>query len=202
MLSAVNGEKAAVASELEQLLVQVTAGNAAAYDKLAAAVQGRLRQMAERRLNRAFGPNHPGVTIQPTALADDTFMKLIKYRQRYDSAGHFFAIASQEMRRVLLDYCRQRKAQKRGGGALRVSLDPEAHPAPQSPDVDFEALDEVLERLSRHENGRQANVVRYRVYWGLTIAETAKALGVSHATVERDWAFAKAWLAAELAEGE
>lgn len=191
-----------MASELEELLRRLTSGHGEVYEDLARMVQRRLRDMAQRRLAREFGHGLGGVTIQPTVLADDTFMKLIKYRNQFDSEGHFFAIASQEMRRVLLDYCRQRRAQKRGGGALKVTLNPEAHARSNGQDVDFEALDEALERLGKHQDGRQANVVRYRVFWNLTIAETAEALGVSAATVERDWMFAKAWLAAELAEGD
>lgn len=184
--------------DLTRLLANVNAGEEGAYNLLAAAVQADLHAMAERRLVREFGRNLGGVTIQPTVLADDTFMRLIKQRQKYDSRGHFFAIASQEMRRVLLDYCRRRKADKRGGGALRVPLNPD-YPGPEeTPEIDFEALDAALGRLADLD-ARKADVVKYRVIWGLTVAETCDALALGHATVERDWAFAKVWLAKELA---
>lgn len=183
--------------DLTELLQHVNAGREGAYDALAEAVHAQLRVMAERRLVREFGRNLPGLTVQPTVLADDTFMRLIKQRQKYDSAGHFFAIASQEMRRVLLDYCRRRKAQKRGGGAVCVSLDPEIHSPVEKDEADLEAFDAVLEGLAALDQ-RKADVVKYRVLWELTIDETAAALGVGHATVERDWAFARVWLAKEL----
>jgi len=188
------------AEHLTRLLADVNAGRDGAYDALAAAVHADLRAMAQRRLVREFGQNLGGVTIQPTVLADDTFMRLIRQRQKYDSRGHFFAIASQEMRRVLLDYCRRRKADKRGGRQVLVSLSPDHPEADKSSEVDFEALDAALRRLAEFD-ARKADVVKYRVLWGLTVAETCDALALGHATVERDWAFAKAWLAKELAGG-
>jgi len=153
--------------------------------------------MARRRLAREFGHNLAGVTIQPTVLADDTFMRLIRQRQHFDTSGHFFAIASQEMRRVLIDYTRQRKAAKRGGGGLRLTLDPGVPARDSASDIDCETLDAALGKLTQLDQ-RKADVVQYRILWGLTIAETSKALGIGHATIERDWAFAKVWLAKEL----
>jgi RNA polymerase sigma factor (TIGR02999 family) len=163
--------------------------------------------MARRHLNREGAGDLAGLTIQPTILASDTLMKLIRQRQQYDNTGHFFAIASRLMMRVLLDYHRARKAAKRGGGAVHVSLDAKRHdqpddaPAPPlspaSGDVDVEALDGALERLAKLD-ARKADVVRYRVLWGLTVPQTSDALGIAVATVERDWAFAKTWLAKEL----
>jgi RNA polymerase sigma factor (TIGR02999 family) len=131
-------------------------------------------------------------------------MKLIRQRQKYDNTGHFFAIASRLMMRVLLDYHRQRKAAKRGGGSINVSLDVEHHDTSPSTaghgEVDVEALNDALERLTLLDE-RKADVVRYRVLWGMTVPQASEALGVAIATVERDWAFAKAWLAKELASG-
>lgn len=188
------------------LLADVNAGADGASDRLAAAVYDDLRAMARRHLAKDFGPGMAGVTIQPTVLASDTIMKLIRQRQAYDNAGHLFAIASRLMLRVLLDYHRERKAAKRGGGAARVSLDPEAAGAGgaggggggANGDVDVEAVNDAIERLAALD-ARKADVVRYRVLWGLTVPEVAEALDVGRATVERDWAFAKAWLAKELA---
>jgi RNA polymerase sigma factor (TIGR02999 family) len=105
------------------------------------------------------------------------------------------------MMRVLVDYHRQRKAAKRGGGAVSVSLEPEQHDVADAPtrdgDIDVEALNDALDRLAALDL-RKADVVRYRVLWGLTVPQASEALGVAIATVERDWAFAKAWLAKEL----
>jgi RNA polymerase sigma-70 factor, ECF subfamily len=188
-------------ADLTRLLEGVNAGRAGAVDDLSEAIHDHLRAMARRHLVRDFGPRMPGITIQPTVLANDTLMKLIRQRQRFDNAGHFFAIASRLMMRVLLDYHRERKAAKRGGSAIHVPLgsrhageipDPDA-----GRDVDVEAVDVVVEKLSRLD-ARKADVVRYRVLWGFTNGEIADALGVALATVERDWAFAKAWLAKEL----
>jgi RNA polymerase sigma factor (TIGR02999 family) len=155
--------------------------------------------MARRHLVKDFGQGLAGVTIQPTILADDTLLKLLQQRQRFDSAGHFFAIASRLMMRVLLDYHRERKAQKRGGGAVKLSISPDVDPPARSAEdeVDVEALHNALDALGKLD-ARKADVVRYRVLWGFTGEQTAAALGVALATVERDWSFSKAWLAKEL----
>jgi RNA polymerase sigma factor (TIGR02999 family) len=184
---------------VERLLQAVNAGQAGATDRLAEAVHDQLRAMARRHLVKDFGPGLGGVTIQPTMLADDTLLKLLQQRQRFDTAGHFFAIASRLMMRVLLDYHRERKAQKRGAGAVRLSLSPDVDPPARSSndDVDVEALHNALDQLAAMD-ARKADVVRYRVLWGFTAEQTAAALAVGLATVERDWAFAKAWLAKEL----
>ncbi len=189
---------------LTGLLSAVGAGETGATDRLANAIHGELRAMARRRLARDFGPRMGGVTIQPTVLANDTLMRLIRQRGKFDNAGHFFAIASRMMMRVLLDYHRERKAAKRGGRAVQVSLDPERNDVPEedaAPGGDIEALNDALEKLATLDP-RKADVVRYRVLWGLTTTDVAEALAVSPATVERDWSFAKAWLAKELAKGE
>jgi RNA polymerase sigma factor (TIGR02999 family) len=131
-------------------------------------------------------------------LANDTLMKLIRQRARFDNAGHLFAIASRLMMRILLDYHRSRKARKRGGGIVQVSLDPDAaiaegaeSRADDAPDI--EALNAALEKLAELD-ARKSDVVKYRILWGLTVPQIAETLGIGVATVERDWAFAKAWL--------
>ena len=187
--------------DLTGLLEGVNAGRAGAVDDLSEAIHDHLRAMARRHLVRDFGPGMPGITIQPTMLANDTLMKLIRQRQQFDNAGHFFAIASRLMMRVLLDYHRERKAAKRGGSAIHVPLGTEHAGEIADPSsghaVDVEAVNDVLEKLSQLD-ARKADVVRYRILWGFTNREIAEALGIALATVERDWAFARAWLAKEL----
>lgn len=184
--------------QLTVLLEDVHAGKQGAFDQLAARIYDDLHAMARAKLAKAFGPRMAGVTIQPTILVNDTLMKLIRQRQKFDNSGHLFALASTMMMRVLMDYHRQRQAQRRGGGAVRVSLDPQqAESSHDDGGVDVEALGAALEKLGNLDK-RKADVVRYRILWGFTTAETAEALGVGIATVERDWAFAKSWLAKEL----
>ena len=187
--------------DLDGLLDGVNTGRPGAIDQLSEAIHDHLRAMARRHLVRDFGPQMPGVTIQPTMLANDTLMKLIRQRRQFDNAGHFFAIASRLMMRVLLDYHRERKAAKRGGSAIHVPLGSEhagdIAESEHGTDVDVEAVNHVVEKLSKLD-ARKGDVVRYRILWGLTNREIADALGVALATVERDWAFAKAWLAKEL----
>ena len=186
-------------NDVAALLARINAGAPGAAEELAAAIHEDLRALARRHLARDFGPKMPGVTIQPTMLADDTLMKLIRQRQKYDNAGHLFAIASRLMMRILLDYHRERKAAKRGKGEVRMSLDPERHAAGDvSADIDVEAVNAALDKLAALDQ-RKADVVKYRILWGLTVSETSETLGVAHATVERDWSFAKTWLARELA---
>lgn len=178
--------------DLTRLLADVNTGRDGASDILAAAVQAELRAMAERRLVREFGRNLPGVTIQPTLLADDTFMRLIKQRKKYDSSGHFFAIASLAMQRVLLDYLRIKRKRP-----VFLTLTPDVSKPAERRDVDVGAFYEAVRELARLD-ARKADVVQYRVIWGLTVAEIAEALNVGRATVERDWVFAKAWLSKKL----
>ncbi len=129
-------------------------------------------------------------------------MKLINQRQRYDNRGQFFAIATKLMIRVLVDYTRQRKAAKRGGGWVRVSIDVDRHAAaPQAEEqgAEISALVAALEKLENLDS-RKADVVKLRVLWGLKIGEIAESLGIGRATVDRDWSFAKAWLKNEIEE--
>jgi RNA polymerase sigma-70 factor, ECF subfamily len=184
-------------ADLTQMLQQVNRHEPGAWDALAAGVYGELHTMAQRQLARGFGARAPGLTIQPTSLVNETFLKLLKQRQQYDNSGHFFAIACQQMRRVLMDYYRQRKAAKRGGGAVRVQLPEDGGPECTEPGIDIVALDDVLAKLQELDS-RKAAVVQYRILWNFTNEEIAASLGVSRQTVERDWAFTKVWLAKEL----
>ena len=177
-------------SDLSSLLSAVNAGEAGAMDRLCDAIYDQLRAMARRRLAQDFGGNLAGVTIQPTVLANDTLMRLIRQRQKYDNAGHLFAIASRMMLRVLMDYHRSRTAAKRGGRAVHVTLDPEAHNQAAAEEraadsgVDVEAFDQALEKLAALD-ARKADVVRYRVIWELSNPEIARQCGVSIKLVEK-----------------
>lgn len=188
--------------DLTNLLRDANAGRPGAVDALAAAIHGELRGMAQRHLAKDFGHGMAGATIQPTILANDTLMKLIRQRTQFDNAGHLFAIASRLMMQILIDYHRARKARKRGGGVVQVSLDPDISIAESNdPDAapDIEALNGALEQLAALDS-RKADVVKYRILWGLTVPQVAETLGIGVATVERDWSFAKAWLAKALSQ--
>ena len=179
------------------LLAALHEGQPGAADALTAAIYDDLRVMAHKHLAADFGHDMAGATIQPTVLVNDTIMKLIRQRQRFDSAGHFFAIATKVMIRVLLDYHRARKAAKRQAGGVRLSLDPEQAAAGPTSVAGVDEVDGVLGKLAALD-ARKADVVRYRVFWGMNNRQIAEALSVSDATVERDWTFAKAFLAREL----
>jgi len=189
--------------DITRLLERANEGEGGALDDLMRVVNDELRGVADRHMRRVFGQGLPGITLQPTALVNEAFLKLIKQRKKYDNRGHFFAIATKVLLRVLMDYHRERAAKKRGGGWVRVPLDPDLQTVMQDGGVEAEAaaIPEVAAALEKLEalDERKANIVRLRVLWGLTIDEAAEALGVSHATVERDWEFARAWLGKELA---
>lgn len=185
------------------LLQQVNTGEPGAADALWAAVHDELRQLARQHMEREFGRGLPGVTLQPTALVNETYLRLIKQRTHFDNRGHFFAIATRVLIRVLRDYERERNALKRGGGWVRVTLDPDVKFQEQRVESDdrsasIEKLVGALDTLETLDP-RKAEVVKLRVLWGLTIDETAKTLDVAHATIERDWEFSRAWLHSRLA---
>lgn len=190
--------------DITRMLKDVDDGDAGAMDELMDAVYGDLQRMAEKHMGQRFGRDLPGVTLEPAALVNESFMKLIKQRTTYDSRGHFFAIATKVMLRVLVDYQRSRLAVKRGGGRkpLTLSLDAPAGDDGDDGSATTEiAVDSLVDALSRLEalDARKADVVKLRVVWGLQMPEIATSLAISLATVERDWSFAKAWLARESA---
>lgn len=155
-----------------------------------------LRRLAQAKTNREPGD----MSLEPTALAHETFMRLVD-QSRVDWRGksHFMAVAAQAMRRILVDHARSRKRLKRGGARQRVDLSSGVAAAGPS-DVDLIALDDAMEKLSQLDP-RQARVVELRFFGGLNVDEVAEALGVSKRTVEGDWTMARAWLRRELAEG-
>lgn len=179
------------------LLVSWRQGDAAALDRLVALVYDELRRVARRHLRR----EQPGHALQATALVHEVYMRLVDVdRLTLKNRTHFFAVAAKLMRQILVDHARRQHADKRGGGVTIVSLEG-VLPATQAPSVDVLALDQALEALSVID-ARQAGVVELRFFAGLDIDEAAEALGVSTATVEREWALAKAWLHRRLSPRE
>jgi len=175
------------------LLQAHAAGDAQALDQLLPRVYDELRRIARQRLRHEL-PDH---TLAPTELVHEAWLKLVPVdRVDWRNRAHFYAIASRAMRNVLIDHAVRRRAQKRGGGAQVLSLEEQDLRTERSLD-DLVAVGEALARLEEIEP-RHARVVECRVFGGLTLDETAEALGISAATVSRDWAFARAWLHREL----
>ena len=171
------------------LLVDWSNGDRGALDRLMPLVYEELRHIARRHLS-AEDPSH---TLQSTALVHEAYLKLVDQRRvQWQNRAHFFAVAAQMIRRILLDHARRRHAAKRGGPATRLTLE-EGMMAPECREVDLVWLDEGLNALAELDL-QQARVVELRFFAGLTIAEAAEALGISSATVRRDWVTAKAWL--------
>ena len=175
--------------EVTALLRSWRQGDAAALDHLIPLVHGELRRVARAH----FRQEHPGHTLQATALVHEVYLRLMDVdRLTLNDRTHFFAVASRLMRQILVDYARRKRADKRGAGVTMMSLD-DVTPVAETSIVDVLALDEALEALSLRDV-RQGHVVELRFFAGLSINEAAEAIGVSTATVEREWAMAKAWL--------
>lgn len=165
-------------------------------DNIGDTVYAELRQVAARYL-RSERPNH---TLQPTALVHEAWIRLAAQRDaRWVNRDQFVALASTYMRRILVDHARRRARHRRGAGATRISLE-DVHIPVAARDVDVIALDAALDKLDKLDP-RAAKVVEYRYFGGFTTDETAEALGTSPATVEREWRYARGWLAREMAEG-
>lgn len=179
--------------DVTRLLREWSAGLAVAPEKLAAAVYPELKRIAVSRLRG----ERAGHTLQPTALVNETFLKLLDQRQlNWQNRNHFFAIAARLMRRILVDYARMRHAEKRRAAELAVTLDDAVErelSAAATDSFDILRLDEALSELANIHR-RQAQVVELRFFVGFTIVEVAQALEVSPATVKTDWQVAKAWL--------
>jgi RNA polymerase sigma factor (TIGR02999 family) len=171
------------------LLIDWSNGDPKALDQLMPLVYEELRKIARRQL----GFEDQGHTLQSTALVHEAYLRIVdQNRVQWRDRAHFFAVAARMVRRVLVDHARERHAVKRGGGALKLSLDPSMQlPASAAPDL--LCLDEALDALAELD-GQQAKVVELRFFAGLTNAETAETMGISTATVQRDWVTAKAWL--------
>jgi RNA polymerase sigma factor (TIGR02999 family) len=182
------------ATEITQLLASLKSGDRTAVAaKLMPLVYDEFKALAARQLRRERA-NH---TLQPTALVHEAYLRLIdQTRVDWQGRTHFFAVGAQAIRRILVDHARQRKRQKRGGGAERVELDESVALAPERSE-EILALDEAMERLAKLDS-RQAEIVEMRFFAGMSVEEVAQALGVSKRTVEGDWTMARAWLMREL----
>ena len=157
-------------------------------------VYAELRRIAAREMRR----ERPGRTLQTTALVHEAYLRLLKDASlSFESRAHFLGIAARAMREILIEHARGRGARKRGGGAVRLTLDDVTAPV-AAPSIDVLALDEALQRLARLDE-RHARVVELRYFGGLSVEETAAALDLSPATVKRAWTLARAWLYRELA---
>jgi len=181
---------------ISELLHELSQGRREAMDRLVPLVYDELRRIAHGQLQG----ERAGHTLNTTALVHETYLKLVKINQvQWQDRAHFFAVAARLMRRILIDYARATRREKRGGDATRVSLD-EAFDLPVACTDDLLALEEALTRLEERSE-RQGRVVECRCFAGMSVEETAAALGTSPATVKRDWAVARAWLNRELGDG-
>lgn len=179
--------------DVTQLLVDYSNGKREALDVLTPLVYGELRNLAARYLRRERSDH----TLQSTALVHEAYLRLIDQNQvRWQNRAHFFGVAAQMIRRILVDHARTRHAQKRGGNAQKLSLD-EAIGLPEQRDLDIIALDDALKLLAELDP-QQSKVIELRFFGGLSIEETAEALGISPATVKREWVTARAWLLRQL----
>jgi RNA polymerase sigma factor (TIGR02999 family) len=181
--------------QVTQLLLAWGEGDAGAFEQLVPLVHAELRRIARRHM----GHERPDHTLQATALVNEAYMKLVDLRRvRWQDRAHFFAMSARLMRRILVDFARSRRYEKRGGGAQKVSID-DALLVVEVRGNELIALDEALEALAEFDL-RKSQVVEMRFFGGLSVEETAEALHVSVDTVMRDWKLAKAWLSKKLIE--
>jgi RNA polymerase sigma factor (TIGR02999 family) len=187
--------------KITQWLVAWSNGDQTALDQLIPLVHEELQRLARRYMRQERRREHHGVTLQTTALVNEAYMRLIDAGNvQWESRAHFFAIAAQLMRRILVDYARSRNRVKRGGAAQRVELEEAAFfSVERAPNL--VALDDALNALAQIDE-RKSRVVELRFFGGLSVAETAEVLKVSTDTILRDWRLAKSWLLRELGEGE
>jgi RNA polymerase sigma factor (TIGR02999 family) len=182
-------------NEMTRLLLAWSDGDKAALDQLMPVVYDELRRLAHSHLRR----ERAGHTLQTTALVNEAYLRLIDQRSvQWQNRAHFFGIASQLMRRILVDHARALHYLKRGGGAHRVSLD-EAMVVSAQRAADVLALDDALTALATIDQ-RKSQIVEMRFFGGLSIEETAEVLAVSPGTIMRDWTLAKAWLHREISK--
>ena len=183
--------------DVTRILIAIEQGDARAADELLPAVYQELRHLAAQKLSQ----EQPGQTLQATALVHEAYIRLVGVEARnWNSRGHFFAAAAEAMRRILVDNARRKQRLRHGGGHQRVALD-DAHLAIEGPSDNLIAMDEALGRLAG-EDPVKAELVKLRYFAGLTIEQAAKMLGISRATADRYWSYARAWLFHEINKSE
>jgi RNA polymerase sigma factor (TIGR02999 family) len=193
----------AAMSDVTRILSQIESGDRSAADELLPLVYEELRKLAAAKMAH----ENPGQTLQATALVHEAYVRLVSHPSsakpditdqpdRWNSRGHFFAAAAEAMRRILVEQARRKKQLQRGGDLQRVSLEI-AEPVEDKPGDDLVAVDESLARLEANDP-LAASVVKLRYFAGLTMTETANALGISLRTAERNWTYARTWLHREL----
>ena len=179
--------------EVTQLLVAWSKGDKTALERLMPLVYAELRRLARHYMSR----ERPGHTLQTKALVNEAYLRLVDQgKMRWENRAHFFGIAARLMREILIDHARSRQAAKRGGAQVRLSLSKVDRNASR-PDVNLLALDEALGRLEAIDT-QKSRIVELRYFGGLGIEETAEVIGVSPATVKREWSMARAWLRSEI----
>jgi RNA polymerase sigma factor (TIGR02999 family) len=185
-------------NEVTRILSAVEHGDPHAANQLLPLVYDELRKLAAQKMAQ----EKPGQTLQPTALVHEAYLRLVDVEkaQHWDSRGHFFAAAAEAMRRILVENARRRNAQKRGGVRNRVDLE-HAEFASHSNPEGFLILDDALSRLAQ-EDPDAAGVAKLRLFTGLSVEEASQVLSISRATAFRHWTYARAWLQAQLQEGE
>ena len=184
------------ANEVTKLLLDWGNGDKAALDKLFPAVYQELRRLARNHMRRERADH----TLQTSALVNEAYLRLVDYKQvHWQNRAHFYAVAAQAMRRILVDYARAHRAAKRGAGGQKVSLD-EAAIISEERAEELLALDNALNRLEQLDD-RKCRIVEMRYIGGLSVEEVAEVVGISARTVEREWRAAKAWLYREISKG-
>ncbi len=173
-------------SDVTRLLDAIRSGDPRAADELLSLVYAELRQLARAKMAR----EQPGHTLQPTALVHEAWLRF--GGQCFENRAHFFGTAAEAMRRILVEAARRKHAARRGSGQAALDVD-EIEIAAPAPDDELLALDEALERLAAHD-AQKAELVKLRYFAGLSIEETATALGIGERTAKRHWAYARAWL--------
>ena len=186
-------------SDVTRILDAIEQGDARAVDQLLPAVYQELRQLAAQKLAR----EKPGQTLQATALVHEAYLRLAGEQGRaWRGRTHFFAAAAEAMRRILIDNARRKKGLKHGGGHRRIELDLAARIDDETSPVDeLLALDEAMRKLEAKDKVK-AELVKLRFFAGLTIEQAAEVLGISHATAERYWDYARSWLRVEISTGD
>lgn len=186
-----------VPSEITKMLIELTGGNKDVVNEILPHIYDELRRLAGSYLRRERSDH----TLQPTALVHEAYMKLIDQKKvKWQNRAHFFGIAAQVMRRILMDHARKHTAEKRGGEAEKLPLEEDILVVSHGRSAELLALDEALEKLAGFDETK-AKIVELRYFGGLSIEETAEVLNVSVPTVNRHWRMAKAWLHAEVSGG-